>query len=171
MHRKAVLDLISVFGAMVLFGAWVFQQTLLNEANSALQTIRAAESVFQTYQSNNALFSAIASTAPTVVSEVRRFQIINYEYGLGHLEELLDPEQRTHIPIPSRPLDSDWDADTAGQRLNERIRAIQSGVKQRKDEILARSSRTNWTFLAMYGAGSLLILTANVYKLFQSSND
>src|SRR5689334_21038673 len=159
---KAVPDLISVLGAVVLFGAWVFQQTLLNEANGTLQSIRAAETAFETYQSNNALFNAIVSgSAAGNGLEIRRFQVINYEYGLRHLEDVLDPAQRSRIPAPLSPLDGDWTPEKGMQRINERIGAVQGAVREKKDEIAARSARVNAIFLAAYAVGSLLILAAN----------
>ena len=57
--KTAFLKVVPVVGSIILFLAWVFQQTLLGDANSTLQKINSAQSVFQTYQSNNALFNAI----------------------------------------------------------------------------------------------------------------
>ena len=71
---------------MILFGAWAFQQTLLNRANEAMQNIDLAETRFETYQSNNTIFNALnAAAPPTASTEIRRFQTINYEYALTHL--------------------------------------------------------------------------------------
>ena len=56
MTKGIILKIIPLFGSVILFLAWVFQQTLLGDANGELQRIYNAQSVFQTYQSNNAVF-------------------------------------------------------------------------------------------------------------------
>src|SRR5260370_22112198 len=106
---KAVLDLVSIVGTVTLFGAWTFQQTLLNRANEALQNIHSAETRFETYQSNNTVFNALTAAAPpTASSEIRRFQIINYEFALAHLEKPLTPEEHARLPAAPGLFDADW---------------------------------------------------------------
>src|SRR5260370_42608370 len=102
---KAVLDLVSIVGTVTLFGAWTFQQTLLNRANEALQNIHSAETRFETYQSNNNVFNKLTAAAPpTASSEIRRFQIINYELALPHLKKRLSPNVQTRLPTLPTPL-------------------------------------------------------------------
>ena len=79
---------------------------MLGDANSELQRIYNAQSVFQTYQSNNALFNAILETVKNStgsVERIRRVQIYNYELRLRELEALLDKEARTDIPRGPNP--------------------------------------------------------------------
>ena len=76
-----IIKLIPVLSALILFLSWVFQQTMLEEANSKLQRIYNAISVHQTYQSNNALFNALTETNkndPEAVEKIRKFQLYNY---------------------------------------------------------------------------------------------
>ena len=70
--KGIIIKIIPLFGSVILFLAWVFQQTLLGNANSELQRIYSAQSVFQTYQSNNALFNAILETVKTARAQWNR---------------------------------------------------------------------------------------------------
>src|SRR5215471_14426580 len=99
---KAILDLASIVGAVVLFGAWAFQQTLLNRANEAMQNIHTAETGFETYQSNNTIFNALNAASPSASSEIRRFQMINYDFALRHLEKPLTDEEQAKLPVAPR---------------------------------------------------------------------
>ncbi len=166
-NPKAILDLASVVGAVTLFGAWAFQQTLLNRANGALQNIHAAETGFETYQSNNTIFNALKVAAPpSASSEVERFQIINYEFALSHLEKPLSPEEQASLPAAARPFDGDWNAPAAMSQTQQRIEAIQAILSHRIQEITENSSWANQIFLALYAAGSLVVLTVNLSKTF-----
>jgi hypothetical protein len=166
-NGKAVLDLISIIGAVTLFGAWAYQQTLLNEANGRLQAINSAELRFETYQSHNALYNALFATAPTnVQSEIRRFQVINYSMALSHLEKPLSPEEQAHLPPAPRPFDGDWNVTTAVPQMQKRIEAVQTTLHNRKQEVAASSATANRVFLIWYAVGSLLILAVGVGRIF-----
>jgi len=169
-RRNAVLDLASTFGAVALFGAWAFQQTLVSQAAEALQTIHSAEAGFETYQSNNGLFNALDAAVPSATSEIRRFQTINYEFALRHLEMPLGPEERVQLPA-ARPFDGNWDADVAMRQTQERIEAIQSALGRRKQKITAQNVWVNRIFPAMYAAGSLLILSTSTCKMLLPSKE
>jgi hypothetical protein len=163
----AILDLASIVGAVTLFGAWTFQQTLLNRANGALQNIHAAETGFETYQFNNTVFNALKVAAPpSASSEIERFQIINYEFALKHLEKPLSAKEQASLPAAARPLDGDWNAEAAMSQTQRRIEAIQAALSHRTQEITENSSWANQIFLALYAAGSLVILTVNFCKMF-----
>jgi hypothetical protein len=163
---KGVLDLGSISGAIILFGSWAFQQTLLNQANSALSAIHVAEAGFETYQSNNTLFNALNAAVPAATSEIRRFQVVNYELALRHLEIPLSSEETARLPSVARPFDGNWDADTAMQQTQSRIDAIWKTLGERKTAISAHTSLENRIFIFMYAAGSLLILLTNACKTF-----
>jgi hypothetical protein len=168
-NGKAILDLVSIVGALTLFGAWAFQQTLLNKANGALQSIHSAETSFETYQSNNTIFNALKVAAPpSASSEIERFQIINYEFALKHLENPLSPEEQARLPAAARPFDGDWNAEAAMSQTQRRIEAIQTALSHRTQEIAENSSWANQVFLALYAAGSLLILAVNFCKILLS---
>ena len=166
---KAVLDLVSIVGAVTLFGAWAFQQTLLSEANGRLQGVTSAELRFETYQSHNALFNALVAMAPANAQpEIRRFQVINYEMALGHLEKPLTPEEQARLPPAPRPFDGDWNFSTAMPQMQKRIEAVQTTLQNRKKEVGESSAMASRVFLIWYAAGSLLILAVSVCRIFLS---
>jgi hypothetical protein len=164
---KAVLDLVSIVGAITLFGAWAYQQTLLNAANGRLQAITSAELRFETYQSHNALFNALFATAPAnAQSEIRRFQVVNYAMALDHLEKPLTSEEQARLPAAPRPYDGDWNVATALPQMQKRIEAVQTTLHDRKQEVAASTAAANRVFLIWYAAGSLLILAVSVCRIF-----
>jgi len=62
MNKRGVYDLISVFGAIVLFSAWIFQQTSVEKQRAVISNLDQAEREYRQYQSSNALFNALIET-------------------------------------------------------------------------------------------------------------
>lgn len=170
---KAVfLKIIPVVGSIILFLAWTFQQTLLGNANSTLQRINSAQSVFQTYQSNNALFNAILETANSnaeSISKVRSSQIYNYDLGLRELEALLTEEEKADIPKQPNPFSGTPDTDTMMSILQTRINIIQGKLEAKKAAIAKLKSMYNNVFLSLYVIGTLTILIGSVLNALASS--
>jgi hypothetical protein len=163
--RTVILKLLPVVGSIILFLAWVFQQTLLGDANGTLQRISAGESVFQTYQSNNALFNAILATSNSdsdTISKVRSVQVYNYNLGLNALEQLLTEAEKAGIPEQPNPFSGNLDADSKMAILQERIDSIQAKLDQRKADIIALKSRYNKIFISLYVLGTLTVLTGSL---------
>src|SRR4029453_1071218 len=101
MTKGVFFKMLPILGSLVLFLSWVFSQSLLGDANSALQKIFTAQSVFQTYQSNNALFNGLIATVrgeDDAIDRIRRTQVYNYELGLRDLEHLLDEAEKAELP-------------------------------------------------------------------------
>jgi hypothetical protein len=162
--RTVILKLLPVVGSIILFLAWVFQQTLLGDANGTLQRISAGESVFQTYQSNNALFNAILATSNSdsdTISKVRSMQVYNYDLGLKALEQLLTDAEKVGIPEQPNPFSGTLDADSKMAILQQRIDSIQGKLDERKAAILALKSRYNEIFLSLYVLGTLTVLAGS----------
>jgi hypothetical protein len=174
MKRRVLISSIAVLGSLILFLSWVFQQTLLEDANSTLQDINAAESVYQTYQSNNALFNAILETTSTsehVDETVRRYQIYDYELGLRDMEALLSKEARKDIPnaSPSDAYDYSRDYDSLQAVTQERLGKIQEALLKKENEIVQRKQALNRTCLLIYAVGSLTVLVGSALSLRASS--
>jgi hypothetical protein len=170
--RQVFIKIMPVLGSIILFSSWVFQQTLLDEANSTLQRISNAQSVFQTYQSNNALFNALTKTVENhgeLVDYIRRVQIYNYELGLRELEALLDDEAKATIRSPARPFSGTSDPATRMHITQERINAIQGRLVQKREEVNGRKVVLNTTFLLLYAIGSVTILTGSALDAVQST--
>lgn len=168
----AFLKVIPVIGSITLFLAWVFQQTLLGDANSTLQRINSAQSVFQTYQSNNALFNAILATTNTdskSVSSVRSMQMYNYDLGLRELEALLTAEERADLPEQPNPYSGSPDAETKMSILQTRIDMIQGKLEIKKASITEQKSTYNRIFLFLYVLGTVTILIGSMLNALTSS--
>jgi hypothetical protein len=129
--------------------------------------VSSAELRFETYQSHNALFNALVAMAPTNAQpEIRRFQVINYEMALAHLEKPLSAEEQAHLPPAVRPYDGDWKFSTAMPQMQKRIEAVQTTLQKRKTEVAESSATANRIFLIWYGLGSLLILAVSIGRIF-----
>jgi hypothetical protein len=172
MPRQVFIKIIPVLGSIILFLSWAFQQTLLGEVNSTSQRISNAQSVFQTYQSNNALFNALVETVKNdreSIDQIRRVQISNYELGLRELEALLDDEAKATIPSPPNPFSGTADAATMMRITQERINTIQGKLAQKREEMAGRKAALNTTFLLLYAIGSLTVLTGSALGAVQSA--
>jgi hypothetical protein len=164
MFTKATLNIVSVCGAVLLFLSWAFQQSLVERVSRDVQAISNAQSVYQTYQSNNALFNGLYETLKGNEDgreRLRELQTYNYELGLKPLEELLDEEQRHGIP-PAAPRATSW--EEAMPIIQDRLEKIQVRLSEKKKRLEGNKDRLNWIFLALYGFGSVAILIASSLK-------
>jgi hypothetical protein len=152
MYTGKTLFAQTVVGAIVLFSAWVFQQSVVETANRLSRRIDAAENVFITYQSNNALFNAILATTdhqPPTVGDVRRFQAYNYLLGLKRLADITGVPLIIDPQAPSPKVD-EWHGEIERRKLEMR------------ENINRRRELYNTIFVRVYGLGSLVILIVNV---------
>jgi hypothetical protein len=152
---RALYDLISVFGAIVLFSAWIFQQTSVEKIRSLISNLDQGEAQYRQYQSNNALFNTIIETQKEnepVVQGIRRLQTYNYGLGLEKLSEVTGVE-----PVIGYDISID-----AMQKHLERVQALAKTMRQDAQQ---RKSRADSIFLIVYGAGPLLALLGSVMKL------
>jgi hypothetical protein len=161
---KILAKVIPIIGSLILFSSWVFQRTYLDEANSALQKIYNAESVFQAYQSNNAMFNAVIEMVDdeAVAERIRRLQIRNYEYGLRDMEALIDDEIRAGIPEPFDALGGSSDIETGISITQERLKSIQGELASQKESITQQKSELNKIFLSLYVVGTLTVLSGGI---------
>lgn len=172
MRTKAITALIPVIGAVVLFAAWVVQQTLLERANSSLQQIYAAENVFQTYQSNNALFNAIArlpDAGAGTQDYIRTVQIYNYELGLRDMEALLDRSERRDIPGRVDAYGGVPPLDQKMEIVQERLSKIQGAIARQKEKIAGRKAYLGRVFFVLYALGSIAVLLGSVLNVVRKN--
>jgi len=104
-------------GAVILFSAWVFQQPAPGEGERGVASNRCRRECLPYYQSNNALFNAIA-TKEDKVEEIRRFQTSSYLHGLKDLADVTSVPVLVNSDIPS-----------------ERVNEWRMEVERRKSEI------------------------------------
>src|SRR4051794_11640177 len=110
--RTTLGEVLPVLGTVGLLGLWAFQQTGIEERASELRKLATARAVYQTYQSNNALFNAIIESVgknKKVADQIRTFQIYNYELGLQGIEESLPASATADIPAPQSAYGSSVD--------------------------------------------------------------
>jgi peptidoglycan hydrolase CwlO-like protein len=173
MSAKLIVNVIPVLGSLILFLSWVFQQTLLEDANSTLQKIYNARTVYQTYQSNNAMFNAIIETVEndreSVEEKIRKFQIYNYELGLRDMEALLNDEARADIPEAPHAYSTTQSADVMLNTTQDRLTKIQVRLAAKENEIVSRKSTLNKMFLGLYAVGSTAVLVGSVLSVLVSS--
>jgi len=94
-------ELLTVVAPIGVLGLWLYQQIEVEQNASELRRIASARSVYQTYQSNNALFNAtneILGQNERASERLRNYQIYNYELGLAALEQVLSPAEKEGIP-------------------------------------------------------------------------
>jgi hypothetical protein len=164
MMKESILKIVPVFGSVILFLAWALQQTMLEQANGTLERIYHAENVYQTYQSNNALFNAIIAGADkkSGAEYIRKVQIYNYELGLREMESVLDNDERKNIPSALNPFSGTPDAETMTRITQNRLEKIQGKLMDKKNKIIDRKAGLNMMFLTLYAAGSVIILGGNI---------
>jgi hypothetical protein len=145
----------------------VFQQTCIDDANSTLQKIYNAETVFQTYQSNNAMFNAIIELVDDEksVERIRRVQIYNYELGLRDMEALIDDEAREDIPKPFNAFSGSPGVDVGIKIAQERLQSIQGKLASQKESIIQKKSALNKVFLFLYAVGSMAVVLGSILNV------
>ena len=172
MSKGILIKILPVLGSIILFFAWVFQQSLLGAANSTVARIDSAQSVFRTYQSNNGIFNALLETVKDdseSVDHVRRSQIYSYELGLRELEDLLDDVDKKDIPPPVGVFDGSFNAVAAMRQTQARIDVIQGKVIEMRANVTTRKATLNTLFLGLYAVGSLTVLIGSVSNAITST--
>src|SRR5262245_41775304 len=99
-------ELLPVVGTAGLLCLWFYQQTGVEQRSNELRQLAAARSVYQTYQSHNAVFNAIGellAEKKDASRKLRTLQTYNYELGLHAIEEVLPESQRKGIPAAPAP--------------------------------------------------------------------
>ena len=169
--NATLINVVPVLGSLVLFMSWVFQQTLLEDANSTLRKIHDAETVYKNYQANNAVFNAIMQTADNSEEsreQIRRFQVYNYELGLPDMELLLDETAKTDLPEAPYAYDVTRGAEDMLNVTQDRLGEIQERLAEKENEIIGRKSTFNKVFLGLYAAGSATVLLGSVLSVLIS---
>jgi hypothetical protein len=155
MSKRGVYDVISVFGAIVLFSAWIFQQTSVEKQRSVISSLDQAEAEYRQYQSSNALFNAIIETQKgnnQVVEGVRRLQTYNYGLGLVRLAKVAGVEPLVGYDIPI-------------DEMQKHLEKVQSAANAMRQDAQQRKDRDDIIFLVVYCTGSVAALLGSVMKL------
>jgi hypothetical protein len=112
------------------------------------------------------MFNALVEVSkhePRITTEIRRFQIYNYELGLIAMESSLRPTDRRDIPGSTSPY-TEVDMDKAIAQTQKRLEALQTRVTDRRAELSSRNNALQYLFLVLYAAGSCTILIGSYLK-------
>lgn len=172
-RRKKTHKLIPIIGSIVLFLSWGFQSTILDESNSMIRKIDNAQAVYQTYQSNNAIFNALVELVgedESAILQIRTSQVNNYQYGLRDMENLLSDEERVDIPKPINPFSGGLEIDEMLANTQERLELIQGKLLAKRNSLSERNSTFNNIFMSLYALGSLMVLGGSVMNVISSES-
>jgi len=154
-NSKPVFDLISVFGAVVLFLCWVFHQTVVDKMDKRLSSLSAADNLYRIYQSNNALFNSIIETRKDdkkVEGAIRRFQTYNYGLGLENLGQQVGVTPLTGY-------------DVTMDDMQAYLEKVQGLARDLRTNVEARRNQFTSYFSFGYGFGSFLAVLGAALKL------
>lgn len=167
MNLLAVLgEVLPALATLLLLGLWLYQQTEIEQRSRDLQKLASARAVYQTYQSNNAIFNAITEVAAVDKAErIRQFQTYNYELGLHAIEDVLPQSDKRDIPPAPSAYDSSASFETKMRQTQARLEKLQSKLTGRESRISDAARRAKATYLWLYVCLSLVAIVGTVCKL------
>jgi hypothetical protein len=159
-------EVLPALATVLLLGLWLYQQTELEQRSRELQKLATARAVYQTYQSNNAIFNAVNEVAAGAKSErIRQFQIYNYELGLRAIEDALPNPDKGDIPPAPSAYDSSASFEAKMEQTQERLEKLQSRLTEREATISEAARRARATYLWLYVGLSLVAIAGTICKL------
>jgi len=160
-------EVLPVVGTIALLGLWVYQQIGVERRTSELQSLSAALGVFQTYQSNNAMFNAIyeLNKDKAFSERIRTLQLFNYQLGLAAIEEVLPDSDKADIPEAIRAYDSTPDIEAKMERNQERLEKLQDRRDAREEKIRRSAEAAKRKYLSLYIGLSLISIVGAVCKV------
>lgn len=165
--RTTLGEVLPVLGTIGLLGLWTFQQTGIEERASELRKLATGRAVYQTYQSNNALFNAIIESVgknKKAIDQIRRLQTYNYELGLQGIENSLPSSEKTDIPTGKFAYDSTLNTEAGIDLTQERLEKLQDRLAQREAAINLEAQRAKTLYLWLYLGLSLMMITGAILK-------
>jgi len=162
-------EILTVIGPVGVLGLWLYQQTEIERNAGELRKIAAARSVYQTYQSNNALFNGlheILRKDKEGAERLRNFQIYSYELGLAALENVLPEAARSGIP----PRVDAYGGDSFEQKyplIQARLELLQTKIDEREEAVRAVSSAAQKRYFWIFVVLSVLSIAGAVGKTVQ----
>ncbi len=162
---RAMGEIIMFSGGLLLLFSWVTQTFLYGKWNRRLDEIRNARNVFFTYQSNNAIFSAISQiTPPNKKDRLWEFQTRNYEYGLKHVRRVLSKKRAHQLSEKVLTRSKEVPYSSMGEHGYKaaEVVVIQEELLDEKELIETNEARAQKAFWALYVLGSLCILIGNL---------
>jgi len=164
-YRLILGELLPVCGTVGLIGLSLFQQIGIEQRDSELRTIAAARSVYQTYESHNAVFNAIGelTTSAAAKEKLRIFQIYNYELGLAAIEAALPTDLKRDIPRARSAYDG-IPIDDKMALTQKRLGLLQDRLATHEQDVRASADRERRMYLVLYLVISALSLAGALLK-------
>jgi hypothetical protein len=168
-------ELLTVVSPIGVLGLWLYQQTEVERNASELRRIESARSVYQTYQSNNALFNAtneILGQNESASERLRSYQVYNYELGLAALEHVLSPAEKEGIPGATDAYGSGTFRSKM-EHVQTRLELLQTRLNEKEEAIRRAAGAAQNTYFWIFVALSCLAILGAVGKATQklSSSD
>ena len=159
-------EILPVVGTIGLLGLWLYQQTAVERRSEELRKLATGRSVYQLYQSHNALFNSILELVKDekAQSQVRRFQMYNYELGLAGIEDALPAAQKADLPPRADPYDGMQPVDVQMDLLQKRLTVIQEKLLAEAKSIRASADAARQLSLWGYIVLSVVGIAGTVLK-------
>ena len=160
--------ILPIVGTVALLGLWLYQQTSMEQRAADLRKLDSAHSVYQTYQSNNAIFNAInegMQDKPQLSRNVRRYQIYNYELGLHAIEDVLSPEEKKGIPASPNAYSSTESYSDQMVVTQSRLELLQERLEEREKQVHAAADSASTINLCLYLAFSLISVVGAAFQI------
>ena len=152
---------------MGLLGLWLFQQVGIEQRAGELRTIASARTVYQTYQSHNAVFNAVNEVVSNsdASGRLRTFQVYNYELGLAAIEAVLPDHLRKDIPSSINAYDGTSTFVQKMDRTQKRLELLQGRLDQYERSVRNTANRERAIYLVLYLSISSASILGAVLKV------
>jgi len=161
-------EILPVLGTVGLLGLWFYQQTQIEQRASELRKLESARSVYQTYQSNNAIFNAINEVIKndkTGSEQLRRFQVYNYELGLQAIEQVMSESERADIPGASSAYSSAEDIQVIMANTQKRLGDLQIKLNDKEASLSQTTQAAKIRYMWWYVVLSIVTTSGAVFKI------
>ena len=171
---KLMGEVLPVLSTVGLLGLWLYQQTEIDRRSRELDKLSAARSVFQTYQSNNALFNAIHEVIGNDASKeanLRSLQMYNYDLGLQAIESALPDSARKGIPPAPDAYSGVFTTQQKMNMIQTRLVVLQRKLDDCQRDIARSAEDAQRSYLWWYVALSMLAVLGASSKVVAELRD
>jgi hypothetical protein len=166
-------EVLPVVGTIGLLGLWLYQQTGIEQRANELRNVASARAVYQTYQSNNALFNAINETLgknEAASHRLRTFQVYNYELGLNAIEKALSESEKAGVPVAPYAYDPTQDIATKMEQTQKRLEQLQDRLDKKDGRLHADADAARHRYMLWYIALSLVSVFGAICKVVEKAS-